>query len=187
MPASSVFQPWGANAPKWMSGIGTSSTGTYLVGCPAVTDPEAVVRELTDRLRPVEVDVGRAWWDASTHASEEANQRKADRELARRRILADRAAFDAVRAARQDRPDPMVARQLDVLHDEMVPNQVSDDVQRQIVELETEVEATFTSFRGELDGARVGDNAILDVLRTSDDSGLRRRAWEASKQVGAAV
>jgi len=105
----------------------------------------------------------------------------------RRRILADRAAFDAVRAGRQDHADPVVARQLDVLHDEMVPNQISDDLQRQIVELETDVEATFTSFRGELDGERVGDNAILDVLRTSDDSGLRRRAWEASKQVGGAV
>jgi len=152
-----------------------------------VTDPEALVRELTDRLGPVEVDLGRAWWDASTQASDEANQRKADRELARRRILADRAAFDAVRAGRQDHADPVVARQLDVLHNEMIPNQISDDVQRQIVELETEVEATFTSFRGELDGERVGDNAILDVLRTSDDSGLRRRAWEASKQVGGAV
>ena len=61
----------------------------------------------------------------------------------------------------------------------MLPNQVSGDLQRQIVELETDVEATFTSFRGELDGERVADNAILDILRTSDDVGLRRRAWEA--------
>ena len=148
---------------------------------------ETVVRELTDRLRPVEIELGRAWWEASTRASVEANQRKIDRELARRRILADRAAFDAVRAARTEPSEPMVARQLDVLHDAMVPNQISDDRQRQIVELETEVEATFTSFRSELDGTRVADNTILDVLRTSDDSGLRRRAWEASKQVGQAA
>ena len=53
-----------------------------------MTDPEALVRELTDRLGPVEVDLGRAWWDASTQASDKANQRKADRELARRRIQA---------------------------------------------------------------------------------------------------
>jgi peptidyl-dipeptidase A len=152
-----------------------------------VADLDALVRDLIDRLRPVELDLGRAWWDASTHASDEANRRKADRELARRRILADRAAFDAVRAARQARPDPVVARQLDVLHDAMVPNQISGDLQRQIVELETQVEATFTSFRGELDGERVADNAILEVFRTSDDSDLRRRAWEASKQVGGAV
>jgi peptidyl-dipeptidase A len=152
-----------------------------------VTNPDALVRELTNRLRPLEVDLGRAWWEASTHASDEANRRKAERELARRRILADRAAFAAVRAARQARPDPAVARQLDVLHDAMVPNQISDDLQRRIVELETQVEATFTSFRGELDGKQVADNAILDVFRTSDDSDLRRRAWEASKQVGGAV
>ena len=54
-------------------------------------------------------------------------------------------------------------------------------------ELETAVDATFTNFRGELDGARVDDNAILEILRTSDDAEHRRRAWEASKQVGAEV
>lgn len=149
---------------------------------------EALVAELTDRLRPVEVELGRAWWEASTQASDDANRRKADRDLARRRVLADRAAFDEVRAARQAADlDPSVARQLAVLHDAMVPNQIDDDLQQRIVALETDVEATFTSFRGELDGERVADNALLDVLRASDDTGVRRRAWEASKQVGAIV
>ena len=80
-----------------------------------------------------------------------------------------------------------VARQLDLLHDAMLPNQVPEDLQRRLVELETEVEATFTSFRAEVDGEAMADNAILDVLRTSQDGEQRRRAWEASKQVGAAV
>src|SRR5260370_20344784 len=158
------------------------------VGCGAVADAETLVTELTARLRPVELDLGLAWWEASTHASDDANRRKADRDVARRRILADPAAFDAVRAAREaPDADGVVRRQLDVLHDAMIPNQIDDEIQQRIVELETEVEATFTSFRGKLDGARVADNAILDILRTSDDTDLRRRAWEASKQVGAAV
>ena len=38
-----------------------------------------------------------------------------------------------------------------------------------------------------LDGETVDDNTILEILRTSDDSDLRRRAWEASKQIGAEV
>jgi peptidyl-dipeptidase A len=154
-----------------------------------VHDAGRLVDDLVGRLRPVEVDLARAWWDASTRASDEANRRKAELELARRQLLADPDAFAAVGAARADAAEDGgdVRRQLDLLHDAMLPNQVSGDLQRQIVELETDVEATFTSFRGELDGERVADNAILDILRTSDDVGLRRRAWEASKQVGAAV
>ncbi len=152
-------------------------------------DAGRLVEDLVERLRPVDVELARAWWKASTHASDDANRRKADLELTRRRLLADPDAFTAVRAAREDGSERAteLGRQLDLLHDAMLPNQVAEDLQRRIVELETEVEATFTSFRGELDGERVADNAILDILRTSDDGGLRQRAWEASKQVGAEV
>ena len=66
-------------------------------------------------------------------------------------------------------------RQLDVLHDAFAPHQVPEDLRRRLVELETSVEATFNTFRGEIDGERVDDNAILEILRTSDDSGERRR------------
>lgn len=159
-----------------------------LVHSDAVQGAGRLVDELVDRLRPVEVDLARAWWEASTRASDGANERKASLELKRRALLSDSQAFAAVCTAREHgEGDAVVARQLDLLHDAMVPNQVPEGLQRQIVELETEVESTFTSFRGELDGERVNDNAILEVLRTSDDSALRRRAWEVSKQVGTAV
>ena len=151
-------------------------------------DAGGLARGLVEQLRPVEVELARAWWEASTHASPDANRRKADLELARRRLLADRDAFAAVRAARADgSAGDGVARQLDLLHDAMLPNQVPEDLQRRLVDLETEVEAMFTSFRAEVDGQAMADNAILDVLRTSEDGAQRRRAWEASKQVGAAV
>ena len=144
--------------------------------------------ELVGRLRPIEVELGRAWWESSTRSSPDANRRKADLELARRQLLADPDAFAAIRAARGE-PDVngVVRRELDVVHDAMVPNQVPAHLARRIVDRETDVEATFTSFRGELDGEPVADNAILEILRGSDDSGLRARAWDASKQVGAAV
>ncbi len=144
-----------------------------------------LVDEIEARLRPLEVDLARAWWEASTSASPDAERRRADADLAHRAALADGDAFRAVREARADgSPDPLVARQLDVLHDAFVPHQVPDDVRHRLVELETTVEATYNTFRGELDGERVDDNTIIEILRTSDDAGLRQRAWEASKQIG---
>ena len=55
------------------------------------------------------------------------------------------------------------------------------------MELETAVESTFNNFRGSIDGRRVDDNAIAEILRTSDDADERRAAWEASKQIGPEV
>jgi len=150
-----------------------------------------LVAEVEARLRPLEVALSSAWWDANTHSSPEADRTKADIDLERRALLADPDAFAAIRAARHDvegdGADPLLVRQLEVLDDAFTPHQVPEDLRRRLVELETSVETTYNTFRGELDGERVDDNTILEILRTSDDAELRRRAWEASKQIGAEV
>jgi peptidyl-dipeptidase A len=149
---------------------------------------QQLVDDLETRLRPLEVELARAWWDSNTSASAEADERRVKADLAHRAALADAGAFRAVREARDDvSVDPLVRRQLDVLHDGFVPHQVPEDLTRMLVELETAVENTYSTFRGELDGERVDDNTILEILRTSDDADLRRRAWEASKQIGGEV
>ncbi len=150
--------------------------------------PEALVADLEARLRPVEIELAEAWWESNTRASPTAEARRTAADLARRAVLADPHAFAELSDARAGAiADPLVRRQIEVLHDLFVAHQLPEELQRQMVELETRVEATFNTFRGDLDGTRVDDNAILEILRSSDDSALRRRAWEASKQVGAAV
>jgi peptidyl-dipeptidase A len=154
-----------------------------------VTSPAAqLVADLEARLRPLEVDLANAWWGASTNASDAASARQAEADLARRALLADPDAFAAIRAARADADlDPIVRRQLDVLHDASAPHQVPENMRERLVELETSVDATFNTFRGVLAGEPIDDNSILEILRTSDDPDHRRQAWEASKQIGAKV
>jgi peptidyl-dipeptidase A len=154
-----------------------------------VSDAERLVELLEGKLRPVETALAEAWWETSTHASPEAGARRERIELERRELLGNPDAFAAIRAAQQQAHayDPLLARQLDVLHDAFAPHQVPADLRQRLVELEVAVETTFNTFRGEMDGRRVDDNAIADVLRTSDDSRERRAAWEASKQVGGEV
>jgi peptidyl-dipeptidase A len=154
-----------------------------------VSDADRLVALLEAKLRPLDTALAEAWWETSTRSSPEAAQRRERLELERRDLLGDPDAFRAIEAARRkaDEFDPLVARQLDVLHDAFAPHQIDAELRRRIVELEVEVETTFNTFRGEIDGQRVDDNAIADVLRTSDDSAARRAAWEAAKQVGAEV
>jgi peptidyl-dipeptidase A len=154
-----------------------------------VSDADRLVALLEAKLRPLDKALAEAWWETNTHASPEAAERRERIELERRELLGDPDAFGAIEAARRkaDQFDPLIARQLDVLHDAFAPHQIDAELRRRIVELEVEVETTFNTFRGEIDGQRVDDNAIVDVLRTSNDSATRRAAWEASKQVGVEV
>jgi peptidyl-dipeptidase A len=145
---------------------------------------------MESRLRPLEIELADAWWQSNTRAGPEAQERRVAAELARRELLADPDAFAAIRDARRalgTSTDPLDARRLEILHDAFVAHQVPADLRRAIVELETEVEAAFNTFRGEIDGERVDDNTLAEILRAGTDPGERQAAWEASKLVGAEV
>jgi len=151
-------------------------------------DPVELVAQLEARIKPLEIAAAHAWWDAANFVSDETEARRVAADVALRDALADPEAFAAIRDAREQRDlDPLVARQLDVLFDGFAPQQVPAALRTRIVELEAQVEGTFNAFRGDLDGTPVDDNEIAKILRASDDGDLRRRAWEASKQVGAQV
>ena len=83
--------------------------------------------------------------------------------------------------------DPLLARQLTVLYNSYLSNQIEPELLRQIVELGTQIEKNFSTFRGAIDSKKVTDNQIKDILKSETNSVWREKAWLASKQVGAAV
>ncbi len=154
------------------------------------TSAREIVTTVGATLRPLEVELAEAWWESNTRSSAAADARRTQAELARREFLADADTFAALRVARAGLPesaDPFLRRQLELLHDAFVPHQVPAGLRRAIVELETTVESTFNNFRGTIDGRRVDDNTIAEILRASDDTEERHAAWGASKQIGPEV
>jgi peptidyl-dipeptidase A len=161
--------------------------GSIPIGSTFVTrDASTLLADLEARLRPLYVELNRAWWEANVASSAANEARRRDAELALREALGDPDAYAAVGAARATVPPGSAEhRQLDLLWREMTPHQIDPARRRRLVELETRVEAIFNTHRGEIDGERVDDNRIAEILRTSADAALRRAAWEASKTVGA--
>jgi peptidyl-dipeptidase A len=158
-----------------------------------MTNVRPLLDALTARLRPLEIEANTAWWLASTAVSDEHERRRVVTDVALREALGDVAVFGEVRDALAS-PDAasgnggvLERRQLEVFYDRALPQQVPADLRAEQVELDAQIDATFNAFRGRIDGVEVDDNAIAQILRTSDDEGERRKAWEASKQVGAEV
>ena len=83
--------------------------------------------------------------------------------------------------------DPIQARELKLIHDSFVPNQIEESVLRDIVERETQIENLFNTYRADYEGAKASDNQLRDILRNEKNISRRRDAWEASKQVGQEV
>ncbi|MGD8500791.1 MAG: M2 family metallopeptidase, partial [Phycisphaerales bacterium] len=81
----------------------------------------------------------------------------------------------------------ILARQLNVLYNAYLGNQIEPGLLKEIVDLSTQIEKDFSTFRGKIEGEKVTDNQIKEILKTQIDSGKRKQAWLASKQVGAEV
>lgn len=150
-----------------------------------MSDP--TLDEIEAAYRPLEIASMRAWWDAAVDANPQTEAAREAADVALSDFLSDPDRYHAVRAAASTATDPLDRRRAALLEQSMLPQQVPADLRHRIVELQTAIESTFSSHRGEIDGEPVDDNAILEILRDSDDVGTRIAAWEASKTVGAAV
>ncbi|MBC7186710.1 MAG: M3 family oligoendopeptidase [Calditrichaeota bacterium] len=130
-----------------------------------------------------------AYWQACVTGEQAFYDQYAEYQLALRQLLSDSAAFAKVKSFKESEAvkDPLLARQLTLLYNQFLANQIPAELLAQIVALSTKVEQGFNTFRPTLDGRPVSSNDIAEILRTSTDSQLRQRAWEASKEVGGKV
>lgn len=150
--------------------------------------PHRVAARLEAAIEELEIEFHRAYWESQVRASRATERGRAELELRLRRVKGDPVALSAVEAAlSEELHDALLIRRLDVLRRSLLGNQMDEDRRASMVELQSAVESDFASYRAEIDGRQVSDNAIDEILRCSNDGDERRRAWEASKDVGPVV
>ncbi len=176
------------------------------LGCPKNAEPEPTPQETTvsvtdqarafaqdyeARIAPVAKELNLAYWQATTMGDSEAFARAGELDLQLRQLQADPGAFAQLETWLADpliaEGDPLLRRQLQLIHAAYAPNQIDAELMARIVALSVEVEETYSTHRGAIDGEPIDANGIYEILLTSTDPELRRKAWEASKQVGPLV
>jgi oligoendopeptidase F len=129
-----------------------------------------------------------AYWMMCTTGEENWRQKEEEAQTAYRRHLADPQRFQKIRELlRKAKPGSLEERQLKRMELEALENQVPPDMLEEMVRLSSRLTSTFNTFRGEMDGRRVTENEIREILRTSRNPEECRKAWEAGKKVGAEV
>lgn len=141
------------------------------------------------RIRPLEIAVGLAWWEANTTGSDEAFARKEQAQNRLDAALADPQAFAELQRIRSQNgvQDPLLKRQLDVLYLQYLEKQVDPELLKQITAKANAIEKAFNVYRARVDGKEMTDSEVRKVLRDSRDSAQRKAVWEASKGVGKVV
>jgi peptidyl-dipeptidase A len=141
------------------------------------------------KIKPMAKEAHLAYWQAANTGNPEDYERLGKLEFEIRQIYANAEEFALLKGIKESGEvrEPVLARQLDGLYNAYMENQIEPELLKRIVDLGTEIEKNFSTFRGTIRGEKVTDNEIKEILKTETDSVRRKEAWLASKQVGPVV
>lgn len=145
--------------------------------------------EYEAQVMPLAREAALANYEASISGNEEDYQRSAELQLQLRKLHADSEDFSQLKQWRQAGKiaDPLLARQLDVLYNGFLGNQLPAETLTELVERQSAIEKRFNTFRATIDGKTYSDNELAEVLRQSKDSTELEKVWAASKEIGQEV
>jgi peptidyl-dipeptidase A len=168
------------------------------VPAPASASPQATERAKKfiagheTRIRPLEISVAGAWWNANISGKDEDFKKKEEAQNRIDEALANKEHFTELQHIKKLRDageieDKVVARAIDVLYLQYLEKQVDPALLKKISAKANAVEQKFNVFRAKVEGKELTDSQVRDVLKKAGDSARRQAVWEASKVVGAEV
>ncbi|MFH1717362.1 MAG: M2 family metallopeptidase [Planctomycetota bacterium] len=142
-----------------------------------------------EKIEPMNKEMNLAYWDAAISGKSEDYDKVSELTLKIRRIYSDPQGFALLREMKQSGhvDTPILSRQLNALYNAYLGNQIDPGLLKEIVDLGTQIEKNFSTFRGAIDGEKVTDNEIKEILKDETVSAKRKQAWLASKQVAPVV
>jgi len=160
---------------------------------PAAAGDEAAFQQFLKayeaRVIPLSRDATLASFQASISGKDEDYQRSAALQIQLNKANADAREFARLKRFRRGGQvrEPLLKRQLDILYDTYLENQIPATQMEQMVTLQAQIEQKFNTFRIKLGDQVLSDNDAEAILRTATDSGQLEKVWKSSKEVGRLV
>lgn len=150
--------------------------------------PETFIQEMTDAVEPLNKKLCQLYWQLATTGEENAARELAETEKKLKLLFSNPDQFAQLKQwERKGMKDPLIAQQIEILIKSCTPNQLDEKTISDLVERQTEIENIFNNFRTELDGKKITNNDIKDILKKEKNEETRKKAWEASKQIAEEV
>ena len=148
----------------------------FMIGC---TNTNVMENEFSEFLKkyeekaiPLATAYNSAYFKASISGMEEDYNKVADLNFEQSKLHSDKNDFELLKRIKESKKvkDPILERQLIILYNIYLAKQVEEDKLKEIIDLESKIEKTFSTFRTEIGGIEYSDNKIDSVLRNSISS-----------------
>lgn len=130
-----------------------------------------------------------ASWDASITGKAEDYKKSEEAQLKLVKLFSDTVLFAELKSIKESGlvKDSVLNRQMEVLYPAFLKNQVKQELLEQEVSMRSELEKKYSNFRADLNGKKVSDNEIEQILTSSTNSTDLEAAWKAHKAIGKEV
>ena len=159
---------------------------------PSRTDENRLRDFIATHLKQIEPKItamNAAEWSANATGEKKYYDDNAALDLEVKRIRSNKTDFAFLKDLKDRNVihDSLLQRQLTILYNNYLKNQIDTALLSAMVAKQSAIANVFNTFRGKIDGREVADNDISNILKNERDAAKRKKAWEASKQVGQAV
>ena len=120
------------------------------------------------KVKPMIREVCLAYWKAANTGDSEDYDRVSELEFKIRKIYSNPKEFALLKDIKEsgEVKDAILVRQLDKLYNAYLEHQIEPELLKKIVDLGTEIEKNFSTFRGTIEGKKVTTNEIKEILKT---------------------
>lgn len=145
---------------------------------------ESFFNNFVQELQTKELQFNKAVWILETTGSKDAADLVASLDNEYKILFSDKDAFNKIKSYKEKTKSPLLLRQLDVLIKDFKANLLPKDMLKEISDKEAVLTQIYANFRSSIDGKKVSENEIRDILKEEKSIPIRKKAWEASKEIG---
>lgn len=144
------------------------------------------IKKHAETVEALEKESRTAWWNLAVTGDEKYSKQMQKTNIALRKIFSSADDYHFL-LSQPPQSDPLMQRQITLLINDYIENQIPDDQIEEIVKLESDIEIIYTNFRAAIEDQLLSNNDIKQILVESQDLKKRQAAWEASKMIGEQV
>jgi peptidyl-dipeptidase A len=150
---------------------------------------QAFVARFDSTVQPLMKESSLAYWNASLSGKSDDWKKSEDLNIELTKIFANKEDFALLKSIRESNTitDELQKRQMDVLYNSYLSNQVDTSLLNEVIKMQTAIEQKYSNFRAEVNGKKLTDNDVEEVLKTSTNSEELKKTWEGHKAIGTVV
>ncbi|NVO18670.1 MAG: M2 family metallopeptidase [Bacteroidetes bacterium] len=152
-------------------------------------DLKAFIAKYDSVVQPLQKESNLAYWNASISGKAEDWKKSEDLNIELTKVYANKEDFAVLKKIKESGviTDDLMKRQMEVLYNSYLSNQVDTSLLNEVIKMQTAIEQKYSNFRAEVDGKKLTDNDVEDVLKKSTNSDELKKAWEGHKAIGPVV